>query len=129
MNMRIPTIEQISWDEMPNHTRLIGNVTCPYEVLESLFGRPKFWDDPDGKVDCEWTLRLTTPSDDPDADEDDFDTHYVSIYNWKNGYNYCGSHGTPTHLLTEWNIGGPEGSWDGAGIVNEMVAGLLSQSS
>ena len=129
MNMRIPTIEQISWDEMPNFTRLVGNVTCPYEVLESLFGLPKFLDDPDWKVDCEWKLRLTTPSADPDADEDDFDTHYVTIYNWKSGYNYCGSHGTPTHLLTEWNIGGPADGWGGDEIVREMVAGFLSKSS
>jgi hypothetical protein len=127
MNMRIPTVEQVDWDEMPNFTRLIGNVTCPYEVLKSLFGRPRFL--PDGKVDCEWTLRLTTPSADPDADEDDFDTHYVTIYNWKDGYNYCGTQCTPIHLITKWNIGGPKKGWRGEEIVREMVAGLLSKSS
>lgn len=81
-----------------NGTCLRGSLgDVPYSVLVKLFGEPELIQEPEDKVDCEWALFLT---------DEDGDVHVVTIYNWKDGYNYCGSEGKPVHLITEWNIGG-----------------------
>jgi hypothetical protein len=47
----------------------------------------------DYKSDAEWIVQFE-------------DGLVATIYNYKNGMNYCGSEGTPTHRITDWNIGG-----------------------
>jgi hypothetical protein len=48
------------------------------------------------KSDAEWQVQFD-------------DGTVATIYNWKNGRNYCGDEGTPTHLIREWHIGGYSG--------------------
>ena len=72
-------------------TSLQGAVTATYNELTSLFGKPT---DGDGyKVDAEWIVRFD-------------DGTVATIYNWKNGVNYCGKDGTPVEQITEWHVGG-----------------------
>lgn len=71
-------------------TSLQGYVTANYRTLVALFGKPN---DGDGyKVDAEWNLQ--TPY------------GFVTIYNYKDGKNYCGKEGTATTKITDWHIGG-----------------------
>lgn len=72
-------------------TWLQGETTATYKELTSLFGKPH---DGDGyKVDAEWRIKFE-------------DGTLATIYNWKDGKNYCGEDGTPTEQITEWHIGG-----------------------
>jgi len=64
----------------------------PYEGLIETFGTPNLEREKDYKIDVEWLLE--TPS------------GVAVIYNWKNGKNYLGERGKPTHEITQWNIGG-----------------------
>ena len=74
-------------------TWLQGHVYCSYETLVSLFGEPSERYD-DYKCDAHWDVELE-------------DGEVETIYNWKNGINYCGvKDGIPTEKITEWNIGG-----------------------
>ena len=74
-------------------TWLQGHVYCSYETLVSLFGEPSDHYD-DYKCDAQWDVELE-------------DGEVATIYNWKNGINYCGvKDGIPTEKITEWNIGG-----------------------
>lgn len=71
-------------------TSLQGYTECEYAVLKKLFGTP---DDGEGyKVDAEWILN--TPY------------GVATIYNYKDGKNYCGASGTPKTKITDWHIGG-----------------------
>lgn len=83
-------ITPITEDQMMWGTSLQGYVQCEYAVLKNLFGKPT---DGDGyKVDAEWLLK--TPF------------GYATIYNYKDGKNYCGTEGTPKTKITDWHIGG-----------------------
>lgn len=74
-------------------TWLQGHVYCSYETLVSLFGEPSERYD-DYKCDAHWDVEFE-------------DGEVATIYNWKNGINYCGvKDGIPTEKITEWNIGG-----------------------
>jgi hypothetical protein len=74
-----------------NGTCLQGEITAGYDELVSLFGKPQ---EADGyKVDAEWDIRFE-------------DGTVATIYNWKNGKNYCGEDGTPTEQITDWHVGG-----------------------
>lgn len=68
-----------------------GSMTIPYIRLVNLFGEPMPGDE--YKVDAEWNIETD-------------DGTVITIYNWKNGPNYCGSDGIPVPMITEWNIGG-----------------------
>ena len=69
---------------------LQGYIDCDYKTLKKLFGQPS---DSDGyKVDAEWTVK--TPA------------GIASIYNYKDGKNYCGASGTPKTKIRDWHIGG-----------------------
>lgn len=73
-------------------TFLQGYVQASYEKLVSIFGEPQ--NEGDGyKVDCEWAIEFD-------------DGTIASIYNWKNGKNYCGSLGLEIEKITNWNVGG-----------------------
>ena len=83
----IKSVNQVS----PTGTCLQGYVTIPYSKLVEKFGKPE---ESDGdKIDAEWVIQF----------EDD---SIATIYNWKNGKNYCGEYGLPTSRITEWNVGG-----------------------
>ena len=72
-------------------TSLQGYIQVNYDTLVELFGHP---DELDGyKVDWEWGLLFD-------------DGTVTTIYNWKNGPNYCGRDGALSCEITEWHIGG-----------------------
>jgi hypothetical protein len=71
-------------------TSLQEYVVAQYKTLCALFGKPN--DGDSDKVDAEWVL--TTPF------------GVVTIYNYKDGKNYCGKDGTPKTKITDWHIGG-----------------------
>lgn len=74
-----------------NDTSYQGNVTATYQELCDLFGTPH---DGDGyKTDAEWDVQFS-------------DGTVATIYNWKDGINYCGDDGTPTKKIKEWHVGG-----------------------
>ena len=74
-----------------NGTSLMGEITCSYEKLCKLFGYPEKGDE--YKVDAEWIIKFE-------------DGTIATIYNWKDGKNYCGGDGLPVAEITDWHIGG-----------------------
>jgi hypothetical protein len=87
--MTYKTHNQISIDI--DGTSLQGYINSNYGTLVELFGHPT---ESDGyKVDWEWELRFE-------------DGTVATIYNWKNGPNYCGRDGLQCDQVTEWHIGG-----------------------
>lgn len=74
-----------------NGTSLKGYVDTTYQQLVDLFGKPSPGDE--YKVDAEWVLLGE-------------DGTVATIYNWKNGYNYCGNAGVPLYSMRNWHIGG-----------------------
>ena len=75
-------------------TSLVGYLPhpTPYEDIVKIFGNPLF--EGDGyKTDAEWIIEFD-------------DGEVATIYNWKNGKNYCGNDGLEIELITNWNIGG-----------------------
>jgi hypothetical protein len=85
MKMRKATPEE------PNDTYLQGTISAEYSTLIRVFGQPH--SDGDGyKTDAEWEVVI--------------DGVVATIYNWKNGKNYCGSQGREVWSIKQWNIGG-----------------------
>jgi hypothetical protein len=71
-------------------TSLVGEINAPFKVMKAVFGAPV---QNDGyKTDAEW--HVMTPA------------GPATIYNYKDGKNYCGREGIATTKLTEWHIGG-----------------------
>lgn len=72
-------------------TSLVGEIKVDYSKLKQTFGQPT---ESDGyKSDAEWEV--------------EFENGVVAtIYNWKNGKNYCGKNGTPKTKITNWHVGG-----------------------
>lgn len=74
-----------------NGTSLQGYVDATYKELTGLFGQPT---ESDGyKVDAEWYISFD-------------DGTFATIYNYKNGKNYCGEAGLPVEQIKNWHIGG-----------------------
>ena len=71
-------------------THLIGGVICSYDKLVEVFGEPL---EGDYKTDAEWYLKFS-------------DGETATIYNWKNGKNYCGDEGLDVEEITTWHVGG-----------------------
>jgi len=72
-------------------THLQGYIQANYADLVSTFGAPT---NSDGyKVDAEWQVCFE-------------DGTRATIYNWKNGKNYCGENGLELHEIQDWNVGG-----------------------
>jgi hypothetical protein len=72
-------------------TSLIGYIDISYAELKKTLGQPT---DSDGyKSDAEWELEFE-------------DGSVATIYNWKDGKNYNGSHGTPKTQIRDWHVGG-----------------------
>ena len=79
-------------DEMTFGTSLQGHLTATYAELVEMFGKPHdFFDD--FKCDAEWYIEFD-------------DGTVATIYNWKNGRNYCGPDAPPVEAITRWNVGG-----------------------
>lgn len=72
-------------------TCLQGYIEASYERLVSLFGQPCNGDA--YKIDAEWIVEFD-------------DGTITTIYNWKNGKNYCGNEGENVENMTDWHIGG-----------------------
>lgn len=75
-----------------NMTSLQGYVTTTYADLVGCFGEPTC--DGDGyKVDAEWIITFA-------------DGVVATIYNYKDGKNYCGEEGLDVEDIREWHVGG-----------------------
>lgn len=72
-------------------TSLQGYINISHADLIKAFGIPKVWDD--YKTDAEWQICFE-------------DGTRATIYNYKNGKNYCGIDGLDVQDITEWHIGG-----------------------
>jgi len=75
----------------PTGTHLQGYLNAGYNELVRAFGYPQ---GSDGyKVDAEWTIKFSSGE-------------VATVYNWKNGINYCGASGLHASQITHWHIGG-----------------------
>jgi len=89
-----------------NGTHLQGYVDTSYQRIVSVFGEPCTGDG--YKVDAEWEVRFN-------------DGSVATIYNWKDGKNYCGSMGLELDEIRDWHIGGHDKA------VVERVKAILSE--
>lgn len=80
--------ENIVWQT----SSLQGKITAFYSELVKVFGEPNAEND-GYKTDAEWEVEFE-------------DGTYATIYNWKDGKNYCGEDGLPISKITDWHIGG-----------------------
>jgi hypothetical protein len=71
---------------------LQGEVKITYAELVEIFGRENNTGD-DYKVQAEWSIKFA-------------DGIYATIYDWKEGKNYCGDDGISKEQVTNWHIGG-----------------------
>ncbi|CAB5220459.1 hypothetical protein UFOVP236_63 [uncultured Caudovirales phage] len=76
-----------------NGTSYQGVIACSYRVLVMLFGKPLEKNFDNYKSDAEWHVEFD-------------DGAQMTVYNWKNGKNYCGDEGIPTQEINTWHIGG-----------------------
>ena len=74
-------------------THLQGHTQATYADIVKAFGEPMEEGFDDYKSDAEWEILFE-------------DGTVATIYNYKNGINYCGESGTPTEQITDWHIGG-----------------------
>jgi hypothetical protein len=72
---------------------LRGCIEVSYADLVKAFGEPMEDGFDDYKSDAEWEILFE-------------DGTVATIYNYKNGVNYCGESGTPTEQITDWHVGG-----------------------
>ena len=79
-----------------NFSSLQGYINTSYADLVACFGAPEAGFD-DYKCDCEWNIKFA-------------DGVVASIYNWKNGKNYCGAAGLAVEDITDWHVGGHRGT-------------------
>jgi len=91
------------------YTHLVGYVECDYQTLLNVFGEPNPEHCDGYKTDAEWRVAENSLS------------YPISIYNWKNGKNYCGPDGLAVEDITRWNIGGKNSS-DASLIKQVLVA-------
>jgi hypothetical protein len=74
-----------------NGTHLQGYVITTFAKLIEIFGEPM---EGDGyKVDAEWGIEFD-------------DGSVATIYNYKDGKNYCGDEGLDVKDISDWHIGG-----------------------
>lgn len=85
---------ETDWDAMmtSNGTSFQGEMFAKYHRLVELFGKPHEHFD-DYKCDAAWHVEFD-------------DGVIATIYNWKNGRNYCGFDAPHVEDIVEWNIGG-----------------------
>lgn len=93
-------------------TCLQGYIEESYDRLVELFGEPT---EGDGyKVDAEWLVEFE-------------DGTVATIYNWKNGRNYCGHEGDPVEVITAWHVGGH--SRQVLLLVDDVLAGVIETAA
>ena len=88
-----PSVSQINDDTINiSGTSFMGDLFASYDDIVKQLGPPM--QSFDGyKTDAEWYI--------------EFDNGIVAtVYNWKNGKNYCGNAGIPVEFIKEWHIGG-----------------------
>mgnify|MGYP003124232274 FL=1 len=73
-------------------TCLQGYINTTYDNIVSKLGKPH-WNGDEYKIDAEWSLLFENGV-------------RATLYNWKNGKNYCGNEGLPVEKITGWHIGG-----------------------
>ena len=84
-------VKKANWSAV-NGTSLKGYIGCDYATLVEVFGKEH--SDGDGyKVDAEWCLQFSNGV-------------VATIYNYKDGVNYCGEDGLLVEDITDWHIGG-----------------------
>ena len=72
-------------------TSLRGYITTDYDTLVKYLGEPNTGDE--YKIDAEWDIEFD-------------DGRIATVYNYKDGRNYCGAVGLPVDAITNWHIGG-----------------------
>lgn len=90
--MKYTTHNQVGYIDT-NGTHLQGYINCSYDDLCEAFGYPLEDGYDDYKSDAEWHIVFE-------------DGTRATIYNWKNGKNYCGADGLNICDMTQWNVGG-----------------------
>jgi len=89
----MPRVKAINSDSADtNGTCLQGYICASYKSLVTKLGPPSDNYD-DYKSDAEWHIEFE-------------DGAVATIYNWKDGKNYCGDEGLELSEITEWHIGG-----------------------
>ena len=73
-----------------------GTIKSGFGTLCHMLGKPEYLVN-DFKCDVQWVLTFD-------------DGSIATIYNWKNGKNYCGPEGLNVKEITLWNVGGLTGS-------------------
>ncbi len=88
----IPKHAKHNW-KLVNGCCLQGYIECDYKTLIEVFGKPDT--ECDGyKVDREWVLKFG-------------DGTVATIYNYKDGKNYCGpQQGLKPEDIKKWHVGG-----------------------
>ena len=74
-----------------NGTSLKGDIKLDYYDILDRLGKPKECDS--YKIDAEWDIEF-------------YDGTVATLYNWKNGKNYCGEKGLALYQIDKWNVGG-----------------------
>lgn len=69
----------------------VGSLDVSYAQLVATFGEPNAEGDT-YKSDAEWNI--LTPA------------GIATVYNYKDGHNYCGSDGLDIEDITDWHVGG-----------------------
>jgi len=96
-----------------NMTSLQGYIRTSYADLVACFGPSDPNSIDDYKSDAGWTITFA-------------DGVVATIYNWKDGHNYCGDEGLDVEDITEWHIGGHLGT-DAEGRVKEVMGDYLDK--
>ena len=95
-----------------NFSSLQGYINQNYFNLVDVFGEPTYIDvNGDGKVYNEWTLRFEVQED----GEEDTDTVYATIYDWKEADGDVARSAMTYH----WHIGG--NSMDAVEVVTQAI--------
>lgn len=91
--MAIKTLRSHKELESAIGTSLMGHMESPYHKIANVLGDPSDSGD-EYKIDARWVIGFE-------------DGTIATIYNWKNGHNYCGEEeGLPIGSITFWHIGG-----------------------
>jgi len=89
----VPKLVKINSDDIScSGTCFVGTLFVSYKTITDKLGEPSDSYD-DYKSDAEWHLEFE-------------DGTVATIYNWKDGKNYCGDEGLELEDIEEWHIGG-----------------------